>query len=812
MDPLPEIADLPLERRVALTSGADAWHTVAVPEAGVPALQVSDGPNGARGLGVDPAETSVCFPVGSCLAATWDVDLAEGLGAALAAETRAKGAGVVLAPTVNLHRHPLGGRNFESYSEDPHLASRMAVHTIRGLQARGVGACTKHLAGNESEFRRYFASSEIDERTLREVHLAAFEAAVVEAGTWSVMSSYNRLNGTYASDHRWLLTELLRGEWGFDGAVISDWGGMMSIGPAIAAGCDLEMPGPGTRPRKLAPAVTAGEVPEGDVDLAASRVARLARRAAEAEGDLGDGPDPVDVAYEVAVAGMVLLKNDGDALPLAADAASIAVIGPCADPGQIMGGGSSQVNPAHRISPLDGIRVRAGSAEVRHETGCDIRRWSPSIPSRTLSWDGEPGVWYELFASPDLSGEPVVAKRVRKLHARFFGAVEGLDDTTKLSARLRADLTPATSGPHRLGVACAGQARVSVDGSVVVEQDSATDPGDTFYGWGSDEAGAVVELEAGVPVAIEVEFRRADAPAMAGVEVGLAAPPDDEALRRAVEAAGAADVAVVVVGLDGSWETEGYDRRTLALPGRQDELVDAVVAANPRTVVVLNVGSPVTAPWLDRVPAVVQAWYPGQEFGRALAAILFGDESPSGKLPTTFPQRLEDTPAFGNYPGSDDRVTYAEGLHLGHRHYDRHGIEPLFCFGHGLSYTTFTYGDVRVSAPTVPGDGEVLLEVDVTNAGDRAGAEVVQLYVAHPEATVDRPVRQLRGFARLRLAPGETATARFALGFRDLARWDVDAHGWKVDAGPVRVEVGTSSRDVRGEAAFAVSAPAERGP
>jgi beta-glucosidase len=299
---------------------------------------------------------------------------------------------------------------------------------------------------------------------------------------------------------------------------------------------------------------------------------------------------------------------------------------------------------------------------------------------------------------------------------------------------------------------------------------------------------------------------------MAGVELGLTPPPDDEGMRRAVDAAAAADVAVVVVGLDGSWETEGYDRRTLSLPGRQDELVAAVAEANPRTVVVLNVGSPVTTPWLDQVPALVQAWYPGQELGRALAALLFGDENPSGKLPTTFPRRLEDTPAFRNYPGTDDRVTYAEGLHLGHRHYDRHGIEPLFCFGHGLSYTTFDYGAARVSAEAIAGDGEVVVEVDVTNTGDRPGAEVVQLYLSHPDTTVDRPVRALRGFNRLRLAPGETGTARFPLGFRDLARWDVDAHGWKVDAGPVRFEIGASSRDTRAAGGFEVTAPAERGP
>ena len=304
----------------------------------------------------------------------------------------------------------------------------------------------------------------------------------------------------------------------------------MSLGPALAAGCDLEMPGPGMRARKLAGAVANGEVSEADVDLAASRVVRLARRAAAAESDLGDGPDPTDVAYRVAVSGMVLLKNEGDLLPLADATGSIAVLGPCADPGQIMGGGSSQVNPPHRISPVEGVRARAAGAEVRHEPGCDIRRWCPSIPARTLAWEGEPGVWFEVYPTPDLSGAPARAERARKLDARFFGAVEGIDDPSRLSARLRADLTPTATGPHRLGLSCAGSARVSVDGTVVVEQDSASDPGDSFYAWGSDEKTALIELEAGVAVSVEVEYRRADAQQMAGVGVGLAAPPDDASL------------------------------------------------------------------------------------------------------------------------------------------------------------------------------------------------------------------------------------------------------------------------------------------
>ena len=655
-------------------------------------------------------------------------------------------------------------------------------------------------------------SSDIDERTLREVHLAAFEAAVVEAGTWSVMSSYNRLNGTYASDHRWLLTELLREEWGFDGAVISDWGGTMSLGPAVSAGCDLEMPGPGrgagaspTRcPQVRWPRPMSTSPRHGWPAWLAAPPTRPATWATV--------PTPTTSPTAFAVAGAVLLRNEGDVLPLTADATTVAVIGPCADPGQIMGGGSSQVNPAHRISPVDGLRARLGDGAVRHEPGCDITRFAPSIRARTLSWEGEQGVWFELFDTPDLTGEPVRAERTHKLHARFFGAVEGVADPSRLSARLRASLSPATSGPHRLGVVCAGQAKVTVDGAVVIEQDSATDPGDSFYSWGSGEATATLDLEVGVPVEIEVEYRRGDAGAMAGVELGLASPPDDASMNRAVDAAREADVAVVVVGLDGSWETEGYDRRSLSLPGRQDELVEAVAAANPRTVVVLNAGSPVAMPWLDRVPAVLQSWYPGQEFGRALAALLLGDENPSGKLPTTFPRRIEDAPAFGNYPGEDDHVAYAEGLHIGHRHYDRRGIEPLFCFGHGLSYTTFSYGEVRTSAEAMEGDGELTVEVDVTNTGDRAGAEVVQLYLAHPEAIVDRPVRTLRGFTKLALAPGETTTARFAVGFRDLARWYSVAHAWVADRRPGRDPRGRIEPGRPRDGKVQVTAPAERGP
>lgn len=806
------LAGLGVEERVALGAGVDLWHTAAIPHAGIPSLRMTDGPNGARGpqLGVP----STCFPVGSALAATFDLDLVADVGRALAAECREKGAGLLLAPTVNLHRHPLAGRNFEAFSEDPFLTARLAVAYIGGVQSRGVGACIKHLVGNESEFERHTMSSEIDERTLREAYLQPFEAAVREAGVWAVMASYNRLNGTPASDHRCLFTDVLRHEWGFDGAVVSDWGGTRSTIEALEAGLDIEMPGPARlRGVRLQAAVDRGEVDPAALDRAAVATTRLARRAADGEAELGDGPDPAEVAARAAVQSLVLLTNDGT-LPLAADLDRLAVIGPNADPGQVHGGGSSRVTPRDPVSPLRGVTERLGGAgtAVVHAPGGRIDRFArPLRAPRITAPDGRPGAVVELFDGPEPTGTPVSSRSAKGMALTFFGEVEGVADQRRFSARVTAVHEPAVTGTHVVGLACAGRARLLLDGRVVAEARSdGGSAGPTFFGFGSDEIRAEVELRAGEPVEVVAEFVRADddggGAELAGMLVGISEPEPGDPVAEAAAVAAGADAAVVVVGLDGAWETEGIDRAGLELPGRQDELVAAVAAVNRRTIVVVNAGSPVAMPWVDDVAAVVQAWYPGEAFGSALAAVLFGDEGPSGRLPTTFPRRIDDAPAHGNYPGAGGRVVYAEGLHLGHRHYERAGIEPLFPFGHGLTYTTFAYGPARLSATEV-GPGETVhVEVPVTNTGSRAGVEVVQLYVTHPEARVDRPVVELRGFARLELAPGETGSARFGVGPDDLSRWDPAERRWAVDPGPVELAIGSSIRNVRLRTRFDVIA------
>ncbi len=827
------VAGLTLDEKALLTAGRDGWSTAGVPRAGIPPVRMTDGPNGARGssvLGAGDA-TAVCVPCGSALGATFDVDLLERVGALLGDEARTKGCRVLLAPTVNLHRSPLAGRNFECFSEDPLLSGRAAAAYVRGVQSRRVAVTVKHLVANETETERYTSSSEVDERALRELYLLPFELAVTEGGALGVMTSYNRLNGRWCAEDEALLAGILRGEWGFDGLVVSDWYAAVHTRDSARAGLDLEMPGPARAfGPALADAVRAGEVDEALLD---AQVLRLLG-ALERVGALDDEPDEPErsidlpehraLAREAAVAGTVLLANDG-VLPLDPGALrTLAVVGPNADRAQVMGGGSARLRAHHRETPLAVLRERLGDAvDVRFERGVDI---DVQAQAMDVTFD------VELFAGLEPTGEPVArARREDGLLLWMEAPAEGLDHDA-FSFRARATLTPAEDGPHRVTVVQAGQARVLVDGAVVV--DGTVDPpppGDAFFGGGSEEVSGEVRLEAGRPVEVVVEYVTRGAQSdFRGVKVGLRPPEPPDLLERAVAAAAGADAVVVVVGTNDDWETEGADRTTMDLPGRQDELVERVLAANPRTVVVVNSGAPVTMDWAPRAPAVLQAWFGGQEMARALADVLLGDADPGGRLPTTLPERLEHTPSFGAFPGENGRVRYAEGVLLGYRWYEARGLPVRFPFGHGLSYTTFALGAPSLSGSRVgPGEG-LVVEVDVTNTGARAGTEVVQLYVAPRAPRLVRPPKELKAFAKVRLEPGESATARLELGPRAFAAWDPgdpelpalrerlsaspllrvaprrEQGGWVVDPGTYELHVGRSSADVAHVAAVEVEA------
>ncbi|MGH9274133.1 MAG: beta-glucosidase H [Acidimicrobiales bacterium] len=768
------MSELDATELVRPLSGEDWWKVPSSAE--VPALKVTDGPSGARGERFVGGPPSVCFPCGAALGATWDVDLVARVGAALAAETRAKGAHVLLGPTVNLQRSPLGGRHFECFSEDPVLSARLASSYVEGLQGGGVAACVKHLVANDIEHDRFEISSEPDERTLREVSLLPFEHALRHAGAWSTMAAYNRLHGTLCSEHPRLLTEILREEWGWDGVVISDWFATRSTVPAAVAGLDLEMPGPALHwGPALAAAVERGEVPRSVIHAKRERLALLAQRTgAHAEPPGADGPggtpEVVALAREAAAASIVLLRNEssggtGQVLPLPADVGRIAVLGPNADREVVQGGGSARVTPTDVATIADGLRERFGSDRIVVEPGCRASRGTPALDGRDLRRaDGTAGVDVEVL---DADGATIHRLRPRDFRVVFLGDAAVGEVASAWSVRATAQLEATTSGSHRFKLKTNGDAELFVDGKPVVDE---------------------VELEAGRTVELRVEASTQDPGMRLSVELRCARPEPVDAFERAVAAAADADAAVVVIGLDVDWETEGRDRDDLSLPGRQVELVRAVAAVQPRTIVAVVAGAPVDLSWAAEVPGLLWCWYPGQEGGRAVADVLAGDVDPGGRLPCTMPARLEDTPAFLDTPPDPGVLRYQEGVFCGHRWYDGRGIEPAFPFGHGLSFTTFDIGPPAVDGLDVT--------VPVTNTGSRPGCEVVQVYVGDSVASVRRPPRELRGFAKVVLGPGATEVVHVTLTHRDLAFWDERRSVWRTEAGEFRVWAGRSSRDL----------------
>ena len=779
------VHELTLGEKAALAAGIDLWHGPGVARLEIPPLKVTDGPSGARGEQWS-GRPSANFPCGTALGATWNLPLVHEVGMRLGVEAKRKNAHALLAPTVNIHRHPLAGRNFECYSEDPFLSGRMAVAYITGVQSQGVACTVKHFVANDSEFERNTISSEVDERTLREISLVPFEAAVVEAGTWALMTAYNRVNGLYCSEHGPLIA-MLRDEWGFDGVVMSDWYGTHSTVPAANAGLDLEMPGP---PQwfgeKLEDAVDAGDVDEKAVNEKARRVLTLL----EQTGRLDDAvphteecvDDPVDreVARRAARESFVLLRNENAVLPIA-DTGTIAVIGPNASACVIQGGGSARVEPHGPVSPLAGLRARF-TTTIEHARGCFSSKRTPVLDTAVL--DGPLTV--EYFAGRERAGVPVYTEEARRGLFTFIGPV-GNGVPEEFSLRARGTVVASESGEWTFSLVQVGRARLSIDGEVVVDNWQPTARSAAFMGYGSEERRGTIELLAGEPRDLEVEF--VPPRGLGGLEIGCMPPNPADLMDRAVALAARARVAVCVIGTDNDWESEGHDRDSMALPAPQDELIRAVAAANPCTVVVVNAASPVEMPWCDDVAAVLQAWFPGEEWGNALADVLSGDVSPSGKLPTTFAHRLEDTPAFTNYPGERGQVRYGEGVFVGYRWYDVRDIEPQFCFGHGLSYTTFAIGE-----PVWVGES---LRLRVTNTGSCAGAEVVQCYVRDVEASVARPVQELKAFAKVTLDPGQSEDVVLELGPRSFAFWDVAARDWLVEPGDFELLVGTSSRDIR---------------
>jgi beta-glucosidase len=809
------VADLTLDEKALLTAGRDGWSTAPIERLGIPSVRMTDGPNGARGsslLGAGDV-TSVCTPCGSALGATWNPALVERVGAMIGEDARTKGCRVLLAPCVNIQRTPLAGRTFESLSEDPLLAGQIAAAYVRGVQSRSVAAVVKHLAGNESEFERYSIDVLIDERALREIYLVPFELAISEGGALGVMAAYNQLNGRFCSENEPLLQGLLREEWGFDGFVVSDWYANGSTLGCALAGLDLEMPGPGRFfGPALAAAVRRGEVAEAFVDQKARRLLKVffklgALDDPEHEERSLDSGEHRALARRAASEGMVLLRNDG-LLPFdLGRIRTLAVVGPNADRCEIMGGGSAKLRPHYRLSPLDAIRERLGrQVAILHEPGCRIDRAAPPVVAPELA---SPGFSIHLYAGSKLAGDcACTLQREDGLLLFFEQPAPGLD-FDDFSFRARGAFTPRHDGAHLFTVVQAGRTRLYVDGALVL--DSAADPpasgGHRRRGPYGEETMTHVALAAGRGVDLLVEYSSAGTSASGrGVRLGVAAPEAPGMLERAVDAARAADCVIAVVGTNDGWESEGFDRTSMSLPGGQDELVVRVLEANPNTVVAVNAGAPVTLDWAERTRALLYTWFGGQEMAAALVDVLIGTAEPAGRLPMTFPRVIEQTPAYASPPSPDGSVRYAEGVLVGYRWFETGGVPPRYPFGHGLSYTRFEIAAPELATRLLASHETLAIDVPVKNVGDRRGAEVLQCYVAPPDTRRLRPPKELKAFAKVWLDPGERVVARLELSERAWAHWDPGDGAWRVEPGIYKLHIGRSSSDIVHTASIEVMA------
>ncbi|HET9691077.1 MAG TPA: glycoside hydrolase family 3 C-terminal domain-containing protein, partial [Acidimicrobiales bacterium] len=701
-DPAAVADQLTMEEACAVVAGVSMWRSAAVDRLGVPQVKVTDGPNGARGefMG-DDRTPAVVTPAGIALGASFDPHLVRRVGALLGREARRRSAHVLLAPAVNLHRTPVGGRTFEYLSEDPELTAALAVAYVQGVQSTGVAVTVKHLVCNDTEVDRLTVDVHVDERVLRELYLRPFEAAVRDGGAWGVMTAYNRLHGEFCAANRWLLDEVLRNEWGFDGVVVSDWYGAHDTVASAHAGLDLEMPGP---PRiygaALAAAVERRQVDADAVRRLARRVLELGDRTGAAERPAGEPErsvvDDTEVALcrEAAVAGTVLVRNEGAALPLLG-AMSLCVIGRAGGTPRVMGGGSAALRAVRSGSIVDALRDRG--MRVRHAVGCDIDRHAP-LPDadRVVGPDGEPGLVVTYHAGPGGDGPALATRRISTTHLQLFGSLPEGVPPGDWSVVVRGAFRCRHDGAHDVGAIVNGRPRVTVGGAVVVSGVDALPRSDEWNGTMSVEQLATVDGRAGGLLDIEVVWPRRSP--FGTLRIGVREPVAGDPVDEAAAAAGGAEAAVVVVGTNDDWESEGHDRTSIALPGRQDELVRRVAAVNPRTVVVVNAGSPVAMPWADDVAAIVVGWFGGMEMADAVADVLVGAADPGGRLPTTFPRSLDDVPAWRWHDPVDGVQTYGEGFDVGYRAHDRTGVAPQWPFGHGLSYGSARWGDPHVSA------------------------------------------------------------------------------------------------------------------
>jgi len=799
------LSKMTLDEKILLIGGINDFYTQAIPRLGIPALRMSDGP-----LGVHDYGSTTAYPAGIALAASWDTDLAKRVGEAMGQDARARGVNFILAPGMNIYRAPMNGRNFEYFGEDPFLAARMGVSLIQGIQSQGVIATAKHYAANNQEYGRMDHSSDVDERTLREIYLPAFEASVKEGKVGAVMDAYNLVNGVYMTENDYLNNVILKTEWGFDGIVMSDWGATHDGVAAAKGGLDLEMPsGQFMNKEALLPAIQRGKVSVAVIDDKVRRILRKAIEYGFFDRDQTDLAIPLysqkgrEIALEEARSGMVLLKNENGILPLnKKKLKTIAVLGPDAYPAVIGGGGSSLTKPFNSVSYLEGISNYLGeNGRVLYTTDEASLDEVVKATEFVLSPGGTVGLHGEYFNNDSLQGEPALMRTDDKIDFHWGAgsyAPNGPDD--RFSARWTGYFIPRTDDDYKFYVSADDGVRLFVDDKQVIDDwQRHSETLDTYS----------ARLEKGKPYKIRLEYFEAVGTATARFGIAPATKALGEGTKALVEKA---DAVVLCMGFDPSTEGEGGDR-TFQLPGGQDSYIQQIARLNKNIIVVLSAGGNVDmTKWIGSVPALIHAWYPGQEGGAALAQILFGEVSPSGKLPASFEGRWEDNAAFKNYyPKSPDKhVKYEEGVFLGYRSFDRSEVKPLFPFGFGLSYTQFQYSDLTVTPSSSGLNGTVVVSFKIKNIGQREGAEISELYVGDAHASVPRPVKELKAFAKVNLQPGESSLVTLELDRRAFSFFDEKKHAWTAEPGEFALFVGSSSAQIELQGKYIFSAAQEK--
>lgn len=812
------LKSLTLEEKISLLAGQNFWETVPVPGK-VPHIKTSDGPNGARGADFTGGTKAACFPAASNVAATFDLDIANRIGQALAEETQSKGARCLLAPTTCIHRHPLGGRNFESFSEDPLLSGKLASQVIQGVQSKGVAATIKHFAANEQETERMSVDETISERALREIYLRPFEIAIKEAKPWAVMTAYNRVNGEHCDSNSFNF-KVLREEWGWKGLVMSDWGGTNSTAEALNAGLDLEMPGPTNR-RKIPDvleAIKQGKTTEGVIDDRARMVLEFIDRLGAFEDatippeQAINKPEHQALIREAGAKGCVLLKNESGVLPLSKDRVKgkkVAVFGLAKTP-LAHGGGSAGVNAHYKIAPWDALQEAIGdSAELVYSQGAHTQRLLLPIgedksAGSVVGLDGKPGFTLQIANKDTNEVEETT-------HGHLSSSISpiGSKSTMYKIVEFIGDFTPAASGSHYLGCTGLGFTQVYINDKLVYDQKKASPDAMGFLFGAISEDEFTYSFTASTAYRIKVRsLPPIDVPGLeilngrSGVRLGfqLASEHDADLQAEAVALAKDADYALVFTGHDPQWETEGQDQAGFNLPrnGTQDALVSAVANVNANTVIINSTGVAIALPWLDKVAGLIHSGFPGQECGNSIADVITGAVNPEGRLPMSFPKTLEDAPAHGNFPGEyvdgQLKVEYKEGVFVGYRHYDLAGHDKVnFAFGHGLSYTTFETGNLHVSRKS---ETEFSVSADVTNTGNKQGGTLVQLYAGNAKTDPEHPVKGLVAFKKIRLQPGEKQTVELSVVARDLGFFDESKGKWVVKAGQYDFSLGQSALDV----------------